>query len=84
MPTGTARWRAGQECKMTAVDEGREMLTAQQVREITGVPVSTLHDWAAKRERGIDAPGPHHLRLSGRHRRWALKDVEDWLASTRI
>jgi hypothetical protein len=26
-----------------------------------GWPVSTLHDWAAKREHGIDAPGPHHI-----------------------
>ena len=34
----------------------REMLTASQVRELTGVPVSTLHDWAAKREHGIQAP----------------------------
>ena len=39
----------------------REMLTATQVRELTGVPVSTLHDWAAKREHGIQAPGPHHV-----------------------
>ena len=69
---------------MSLADDGREMLTAQQVREITGVPVSTLHDWVAKRERGIDAPGPHRLRLSGRHRRWALKDVETWRASTRV
>jgi predicted DNA-binding transcriptional regulator AlpA len=69
---------------MGSADNGREMLTAQQVREITGVPVSTLHDWAAKRERGIDSPGPHHRRLSGRHRRWALDDVEAWLASTRV
>jgi predicted DNA-binding transcriptional regulator AlpA len=69
---------------MDSADYGREMLTAQQVREITGVPVSTLHDWAAKRERGIDAPGPHHRRLSGRHRRWALDDVEACLASTRV
>jgi predicted DNA-binding transcriptional regulator AlpA len=68
---------------MGSADNGREMLTAQQVREITGVTVSTLHDWAAKRERGIDAPGPHHRRLSDRHRRWALDDVEAWLASTR-
>ena len=69
---------------MRFADDGREMLTAQQVRELTGVPVSTLRDWAAKRERGIDAHGPHHLRLSGRHRRWARKDVETWLASTRV
>jgi predicted DNA-binding transcriptional regulator AlpA len=69
---------------MSAAEDRREMLTAQQVREISGVPVSTLHDWAVKRERGMDAPGPHHLCLSGRHRRWALKDVEEWLASTRV
>ena len=44
-------------------EDRAEMLTASEVREITGVPVSTLHDWAAKREHGIDAPGPHHVRL---------------------
>lgn len=47
----------------------REMLTAEEVHDMTGVPISTLHDWAAKRERGIDAPGPHHIRLSDRRRR---------------
>jgi predicted DNA-binding transcriptional regulator AlpA len=63
---------------------GREMLTADQVHDVTGVPVSTLHDWAAKRERGIHAPGPHHIRLSNRHRRWTRRDVEDWIESARI
>ena len=63
---------------------GREMLTADQVHDLTGVPVSTLHDWAAKRERGIHAPGPHHIRLSNRHRRWTKSDVEDWIESARI
>jgi predicted DNA-binding transcriptional regulator AlpA len=63
---------------------GREMLTAEQVHDLTGVPVSTLHDWAAKRERGIHAPGPHHIRLSNRHRRWTKSDVEDWIDSARI
>ena len=62
----------------------REMLTADQVHDLTGVPVSTLHDWAAKRERGIHAPGPHHIRLSNRHRRWTRSDVEDWIESARI
>lgn len=51
---------------------------------LTGVPVSTLHDWAAKRERGIPAPGPHHIRLSNRHRRWARNDVDQWIDSARI
>jgi predicted DNA-binding transcriptional regulator AlpA len=63
---------------------GREMLTADQVHDLTGVPVSTLHDWAAKRERGIHAPGPHHIRLGNRHRRWTRSDVEDWIESARI
>ena len=39
----------------------REMLTAEEVHGMSGVPISTLHDWAAKRERGIDAPGTHHI-----------------------
>lgn len=69
---------------MTAVREGSVMLTAHEVRAMTGVPVSTLHDWAAKRERGIAAPGPRHLRLSDRHRRWLLDDVNEWLESTRV
>jgi predicted DNA-binding transcriptional regulator AlpA len=63
---------------------GREMLTAEQVRDLTGVPVSTLHDWAAKRERGITALGPHHIRLGNRHRRWAREDVDEWIKSARI
>jgi len=29
-----------------------EVLTAGEVSRMTGIPVSTLHDWAAKRERG--------------------------------
>ena len=62
----------------------RDMLTANEVRDLTGIPVSTLHDWAAKRERGINAPGPHHLRLSDRHRRWTRDDVLEWLESTRV
>jgi predicted DNA-binding transcriptional regulator AlpA len=63
---------------------GREMLTAEEVHDLTGVPVSTLHDWAAKRERGIQAPGPHHIRLSDRHRRWTRLDVDEWIQSARI
>jgi predicted DNA-binding transcriptional regulator AlpA len=69
---------------MTVTRDGLVMLTAHEVRAMTGVPVSTLHDWAAKRERGIVAPGPHHLRLSDRHRRWLLDDVKEWLKSTRV
>lgn len=69
---------------MRNTDSDRDMLTANEVRDLTGIPVSTLHDWAAKRERGINAPGPHHLRLSDRHRRWTRIDVLEWLESTRV
>lgn len=60
-----------------------EVLTAGEVSRMTGIPVSTLHDWAAKRERGIESPGPHHCKLSSRHRRWMRADVVEWLAASR-
>jgi len=60
------------------------MLTAHELRAVTGVPVSTLQDWAARRERGIVAPGPHHRRLSDRHRRWLLDAGKEWRESTRV
>ena len=63
---------------------GLQMLTAEEVHDLTGVPVSTLHDWAAKRERGIQAPGPHHIRLSDRYRRWTRSDVDEWIESARV
>jgi hypothetical protein len=34
-----------------------EVLTAGEVSRIAGIPVSTPHDWATKRERGIESPG---------------------------
>ena len=40
------------------LSEGREMFTAEEVHEITGAPISTLHDWAAKRERERRLRGP--------------------------
>jgi predicted DNA-binding transcriptional regulator AlpA len=61
----------------------RELLTAEQVHAISGVPISTLHDWAAKRERGVEAPGPRHMRLGPRTRRWHVDDVRQWIASCR-
>jgi predicted DNA-binding transcriptional regulator AlpA len=60
-----------------------EVLTAGEVSRMTGIPVSTLHDWAAKRERGMESPGPHHCKLSSRHRRWMRADVMEWLAASR-
>jgi predicted DNA-binding transcriptional regulator AlpA len=60
-----------------------EVLTAGEVSRMTGIPVSTLHDWAAKRERGIESPGPHQCKLPSRHRRWMRTDVVKWLAASR-
>ena len=60
-----------------------EELTADEVSRMTGVPVSTLHDWASKRERGVVSPGPRHCKLSSRHRRWMRTDVLEWLAASR-
>jgi predicted DNA-binding transcriptional regulator AlpA len=60
-----------------------DVLTVGEVSRMTGIPVSTLHDWAAKRERGLESPGPHHCKLSSRHRRWMRSDVVEWLAASR-
>ncbi len=60
-----------------------EVLTAGEVSRMTGVPVSTLHDWAAKRERGVGSPGPRHCKLSSRHRRWMRADIVEWLSASR-
>jgi predicted DNA-binding transcriptional regulator AlpA len=59
-------------------------LTAAEVSRMINIPVSTVQEWAAKRERGLDAPGPRHHRLSNRHRRWRLDDVQEWLDTTRV
>lgn len=68
-----------------ASGDDENMLKAAQVSGLTRIPVSTLHDWAAKRERGdVDAPGPRHFRLSSRHRRWRRSDVDDWLEASRV
>lgn len=64
--------------------EFEPLLTAKDVSAMTGVSENTLHEWSARRDRGLPAPGPVHCRLSPRHRRWRRSDVEEWLASTRV
>jgi predicted DNA-binding transcriptional regulator AlpA len=61
-----------------------DVFAAGDASRMTGVPVSTLHDWAAKRERGGDSPRPHHCKLSSRHRRWMRADVVEWHAASRF
>lgn len=65
----------------TAMDD---VSTAGDVSRMTGVPVSMLHDWAAKRKRDADSPVPHHCKLSSRHRRWIHADEVEWLAASRF
>jgi hypothetical protein len=60
-----------------------DVLTAGDGSRMTGVPDS-LHNWAAKRERGVDSPGPHHRKMSSRHRRWMRADAVEWLAASRL
>jgi hypothetical protein len=61
-----------------------DVLTAGDASRMPGVPGSTLHDWAARRERDADSPGPDHRKLSSRHRRWMRADVVEWLAASRF
>jgi predicted DNA-binding transcriptional regulator AlpA len=65
----------------TAMDD---VLTADDVSHMTGVPDSMLHDWAAKRERAAHSRGPHHCKLSSRHRRWIRADAVEWPAASRF
>jgi DNA-binding transcriptional MerR regulator len=48
------------------------LLDSQHVHEYLGVPVGTLNAWAY---RGV---GPPFIKV-GRHRRYRLKDIENWL-----
>jgi predicted DNA-binding transcriptional regulator AlpA len=61
-----------------------ELLTAAAVSALTGIPVSTLHDYAQRRESGLPPAGPPHLRLGPRRRRWLREDVVAWIESCRV
>lgn len=49
------------------------LLTAADVSEILGVPVSTVHHWAARGD------GPPSFKI-GKHRRFNADAVAAWLA----
>ena len=51
---------------------------------MTGVAVSTLHEWAVKREHGLPSDGPQHMRLGPRRRRWDRADVMTWLEQSKV
>lgn len=61
-----------------------ELLTAAEVSQLTHIPVSTLHGWAAKREQGDgDVDGPPVYQLTNHRRFWSRADVIAWLESRR-
>lgn len=60
-----------------------ELLTVEEVSEITRVPKSTLANWAADADRGRAAFGPPHIQLSPRKRVWAKADVVAWIDEKR-
>jgi len=61
-----------------------DLMTAAEVCTITGLAISTLHEYAVRREAGLPPQGPPHVRLGPRRRRWLRADVIDWLLSSRI
>lgn len=65
-------------------DDADAMLTASQVSHMTGVPVSTLHEYAVRVEAGLEAQGPVHVRLGPRRRRWIMRDVAAWIDEHRV
>lgn len=56
-----------------------ELMTVEEVSEITRIPKSTLQNWAADADRGLIPFGPPHIRLSPRKRVWAKEDVLAWI-----
>lgn len=52
--------------------ELEELLTAQQLADYLGVPVTTLYQRRHRRE------GPPGFRV-GRHLRYRCRDVEEWI-----
>src|SRR5699024_4331656 len=76
-PAGTSAGGVG------VADSHPELLSAWEVSALTGVPVSTLHAYAQRRELGMPPDGPPHVKLGPRRRRWLRTDVLAWIDSCR-
>lgn len=61
-----------------------DLLTAGQASLLTGIPASTLHDYAVRLEAGGPQQGPPHVALGPRRRRWVRSDVLEWLEARRV
>ncbi|MFE7503828.1 helix-turn-helix transcriptional regulator [Promicromonospora sp. NPDC057488] len=60
-----------------ALTSGLEpLLTSHDLAEYLGIPVSTVRDWR------VDGKGPCGVWV-GKHLRYAVSDVQAWLASQR-
>ncbi len=55
------------------MEEREQLLTIRQLAELLQVPVSTIYRWRHIGE------GPRGIRVSGRHVRYRLEDVEAFL-----
>jgi excisionase family DNA binding protein len=74
MPTVSA---AHLMCMSTHHLEGLEQLISiDELSEYLGVPVKTIYDWR------LTGHGPCAIRV-GRHLKYAISDVREWLASQR-
>lgn len=52
------------------------LLSVEDLAEYLGIPVTTIYDWR------VDGKGPCGIRV-GRHVKFAVSDVRDWLAQQR-
>ncbi len=52
------------------------LLSIEDLADYLGIPVTTLYDWR------VDGKGPCGIRV-GRHVKFAVSDVRDWLAQQR-
>ncbi len=52
------------------------LLSIEELAEYLGVPVTTIYDWR------VDGKGPCAIKV-GRHIRFAVQDVQEWVAQQR-
>ncbi|GAA1548558.1 hypothetical protein GCM10009788_58100 [Nocardioides humi] len=52
------------------------LLSIEDLADYLGVPITTIYDWR------VDGKGPCGIRV-GRHVKFAVSDVRDWLAQQR-
>jgi excisionase family DNA binding protein len=60
----------------TPLDGLDQLISIGELSEYLGVPVKTIYDWR------LSGHGPCAIRV-GRHLKYAVADVRDWLANQR-